>query len=592
MKIMPIQFENKKQKTMPPCKKFMMFPMLAQNNNISNICYHPIAFKGVTFETKVIKAASNKLWSKIGGLFTPEGFIDMKKINYENLLSANFDIAKASGDEVTAYRFFLGLLEGYAKNPSNSGDFATQWAKKYSPRNMSSPLAPLHFLSDIDVKEEIFALNRAILKDPGRCKSLDVPVFDSKGNFILDGVIFDTETTGTKVDKDRIVQLGALVIKKGKIARNYDQLVNPEMHIPDGASAVNGIYDKDVADAPTIHEVAKDFLGKIMCKDNGIIVTWNGVKFDMPLLNRVIREIRLADNITAGNQLDKIMMERPTYKVLDVQILHQRIHPFLGMSKKLSQQYHWLFCRPMEDAHKAVSDCRGTMPILEYDCRVLNEARKDKSKPLTLRQVLQFQNGEPEVPNITIKLHPVKGFNTAANYGVSYRRELLDMENYFKEYKLDAGVIYSLKKEIGTDNIERFERSDLINAVVDESYKGNALQVAETKVIPKTGKKQTVGYQMRKNLEILFDIAGIEGYKGMSKKEIRELIAERSKVFASTAKSESLARGIWVKNADPQDMTKGNDLPKDAIAKTVMENAGKNGLFAASKKTSSKKPHK
>lgn len=583
MKIMPIQYEYNKQKTMQTNRKLFSCPKLAQNNTISNVFYSPINFKGVTFETKVIKAASNKLWSKIGGLFTPEGFIDMKKITYENLQLPKFDITKAKKDEITAYRFFVALLEGYAKNPADSGDFATQWAKKYNPYNISSPLAPLHFLSDMNVKEEIFAVNRAILKNPSRCKSLDVPVFDSKGNFALNGVVFDTETTGTKIDRDRIVQLGALVVKKGKILTKYDQLINPEMPIPPGASAVNRIYDKDVAKAPTLQEVAKDFLGNVLCKENGIIVTWNGVKFDMPLMNRVIREVRLANNISVGDPLDKIMMERPTYKVLDVQILHQRLHPFVGMSKRLSQQYEWLFCKPMTGAHDALADCRGTMSVLEYDCRVLNKARKDKTKPLTLRQVLQLQNGEPEVPNIDIKLHSVKGFNTGVDYGMSYRRELLDMTNVFDVYNLENGV-WSIRDQIGEDNIGRFLKQGLVNAVVDESYKGNPLQARETSKIPGTNRKQTVGYQMRKNLETLFDIAGIEGYGGKTAEEIRELIAEKSKVYTNTSTSERLARGMWIKNVDPADRLKGNDLPFDDIAARVMESAKTNGLMAPSKK--------
>lgn len=599
MQILPVRFENRNSRTMPPNCKVSTPQVVARQGaaiysvdlHRSNLVRlgmsnaHSPNFKGVTFETTVIKEAVKTMFPKLKGVYTPDSkFVDLKKITYENLLSEKFDITKATKNKRTAYRFFLALLEGYAKNPAETGDFATQWVRKYNPDNMSSPLALLHFLSDFDTKETIFAVNRGILKNPGRCKSLDVPVFDSKGNFTINGTIFDTETTGTKVDKDRIVQLGALVIKKGKISRNYDRLVNPEMPIPEGASAVNGIFDKDVKGAPTLQEVANDFLGKVLCKENGIIVTWNGVKFDVPLLNRVIREIRIADNISEGHKLDKVMMERPAHKVLDVQILHQRLHPFLGASKKLSQQYHWLFCKPMQDAHDALSDCRGTMSILEYDCRMLNKHRIDKSKPLTLRQILQFQNGEPEVPNIDIKLGLVKGFNTGVRFDKSYRKELIDLANYFKEYNLSREMIYELKKEIGSDNIRKLEESGIINSAIDDTYKGNPLQAAETKKIPKTNKKRTLGYEMRKNLDILFDIAGVEGYGGKTKKEIRALIAQRSMTYTNTADDEKLSRGLWIKNVNPDDVKDGNDVPDDEIAVKVMESAKTNGLLVKLKK--------
>lgn len=560
-------------------------PCYPQLNGISNVFYLPISFGGATFETRIIKPAMTDMFPKLGGIFTKDGSaIDMNKITWDNLLSEKLDITKASKRKRLAYRYFLSILESYGKNPKDNGDFATQWNEKFNPFNMKSPLAVVHYLADMAMKELTFAPLRAMLKNPKKCTNLDVPVFDNKGNLRLNATFFDTETTGTHTDKDKIVQLGAVVMKDGKISKVCNQLVNPEMHIPEGASAVNGITDSMVFNAPKMKDIAKDFLPNVLNAGDGIIATWNGVKFDIPLLNRLTREIRGQEGITIGTKWDKSINETPLINVLDFQIIHLRLHPCLGSSKQLGKQYHWLFCKPMEDAHNALSDVKGTMAIAEYDLRLLDSLRLDKSKPLTLRQVMQFQNGEPEVPNLDIKLDPNRGFNTNAKYYPSYKREPLDYEHYFSNYNLCEELINKLEPQIGSENVRKFYEYGIIDSIVGDTYKGNQLQAAETKKIPGTAKKKNLAYEMRKNLEILFETAGIDGYKNKNKESVRELIAQKSMQFISTNDSgmeaEKLSRGRWIKNVNPDDIKDGNDLPNDEIAIKVMQEAKKQKFVA------------
>ena len=75
-----------------------------------------------------------------------------------------------------------------------------------------------------------------------------------------DVVVFDFETTGLKLDgSDKIIEIGAVKVEKGKITEKFECFVNPEMHIPLDASKVHGIYDKDVKDAFTYDQVLADF---------------------------------------------------------------------------------------------------------------------------------------------------------------------------------------------------------------------------------------------------------------------------------------------------------------------------------------------
>lgn len=75
-------------------------------------------------------------------------------------------------------------------------------------------------------------------------------------------IVFDLETTGFG-NKDKIIEFGAVLMVGNKVEDELQQLVNPGMPIPQAASAVNGITDDMVKDAPRWRDVARpcfDFL--------------------------------------------------------------------------------------------------------------------------------------------------------------------------------------------------------------------------------------------------------------------------------------------------------------------------------------------
>ena len=72
-------------------------------------------------------------------------------------------------------------------------------------------------------------------------------------------VAFDLETTGTKPQKDMIVEVGAVLFDGSCAVRSYGSLINPGLPIPPDASAVNGITDEMVRGKPGIADILGEF---------------------------------------------------------------------------------------------------------------------------------------------------------------------------------------------------------------------------------------------------------------------------------------------------------------------------------------------
>jgi DNA polymerase-3 subunit alpha (Gram-positive type) len=74
-------------------------------------------------------------------------------------------------------------------------------------------------------------------------------------------VVFDLETTGLDSRKDRITEIGAVIIKNGAaVGQRFQTFVNPGMHIPLEVTKLTSITDEDVKDAPGQKEALRAFL--------------------------------------------------------------------------------------------------------------------------------------------------------------------------------------------------------------------------------------------------------------------------------------------------------------------------------------------
>jgi len=98
-------------------------------------------------------------------------------------------------------------------------------------------------------------------------------------------VAFDTETTGFSPNNDRIVEIGAVKFRDGRVLAKKSWLLYPGRRIPYWATEVHGITNEDVANKPPFKEVYPEFLKFTQ----GSVLMAHNARFDISFMAEEIR---------------------------------------------------------------------------------------------------------------------------------------------------------------------------------------------------------------------------------------------------------------------------------------------------------------
>jgi DNA polymerase-3 subunit epsilon len=169
-------------------------------------------------------------------------------------------------------------------------------------------------------------------------------------------VFFDLETTGLNIVSDRIVELSYLKVDVNGNETSKTMLINPTIPISHESTAIHGIKDDDVKDAPTFSEIAKNLAKEIEGCD---LAGYNSNKFDIPLL---AEEFMRAD-------VDIDMTKR---KFIDVQVIFHKME-----QRTLSAAYKFYCDKELEGAHSAEADTRATYQILQAQLDKYSDLKND-----------------------------------------------------------------------------------------------------------------------------------------------------------------------------------------------------------------------
>lgn len=157
-------------------------------------------------------------------------------------------------------------------------------------------------------------------------------------------IAFDFETTGLYPYRgDTICEIGAVRMRGEEVLGTFGTLVNPLRPISAGASAVNGITNDMVRDAPILERVFPDFMEFL---GDAALVAHNA-PFDMGFVSAALR------------QMDKPV---PDNRIFDTLMLSRKLDPKMQKHSLHVLRERHLIEVPGE--HRAVGDAMATAQLM------------------------------------------------------------------------------------------------------------------------------------------------------------------------------------------------------------------------------------
>jgi DNA polymerase-3 subunit epsilon len=181
-------------------------------------------------------------------------------------------------------------------------------------------------------------------------------------------IFIDLETTGLGANSDRICQIG-MILNDGS---EFESLINPEIPIPASVTAVHGITDEKVKDAPTLSDLAPFIIDAL--KNANVFVAYNFL-FDFQVLqNELFRT-------------SHYVIDEADYIFIDPYRIFRKMHPHT-----LSNAYKFYVGQELEGAHSAIHDIRAAKAVLEKQKELYSELFSK-----TTKEIADFTVGDTSI---------------------------------------------------------------------------------------------------------------------------------------------------------------------------------------------------
>ncbi len=226
-------------------------------------------------------------------------------------------------------------------------------------------------------------------------------------------VCFDIETTGLSPESDKIIEIGALKVKDGKIIEYFNEFINPLMKLPGHIIRLTGITDEMIRYAETEDAV----LGQFVRFLEDYIVIGHNIGFDFSFVKRAAKRYHLHFEKTG----------------IDTLTLCRKLLPDLESRSLASMCGYYNIIN--DNAHRAYDDAKATAMLYVKLC---NEFFSDKPE-VFLPRPLQYK---------------VKKIQSITNKQKNY---LLDLMKYHKIENIQV-----------IDSLTRNEASRMIDKIILE----------------------------------------------------------------------------------------------------------------------------
>jgi len=137
---------------------------------------------------------------------------------------------------------------------------------------------------------------------------------NGNATFDCEYVSFDLETTGLYPQRDRIIEIGAVLMKQGREIDRFQTFVDPKRRLDEQTVLLTGITDEMLKGAPSIEEVLPKFLDFV---GDHILVAHNA-DFDTNFIFKACRDLGIEYDLTSVDTLtlaQNLMPELGKYKL-------------------------------------------------------------------------------------------------------------------------------------------------------------------------------------------------------------------------------------------------------------------------------------
>lgn len=183
--------------------------------------------------------------------------------------------------------------------------------------------------------------------------------------------------------------------------------INPEMPIPPKSTAIHGITDADVADAPVFREIAKKLIAFLEGTD---LAGYNAIKFDIPVLAEEFLRINMDFNF----------LKR---KYIDVQVIFHKKE-----QRTLAAAYQFYCNKELENAHSSMADTQATFDVLKSQLDRYSDLENDVEK---LAEFSSFNNNVDFAGRIIYDENGIEIFNFGKHKGKSVEKVFIEDPSYY-----------------------------------------------------------------------------------------------------------------------------------------------------------------
>jgi len=173
-------------------------------------------------------------------------------------------------------------------------------------------------------------------------------------------LVLDTETTGLLLHPDvsldlqpRMVEFGGIYLdsEDGRIISEFQQKINPEIHIPEETTRVHGLTDEDVANCPTFYRYAARLYDIIL---GARVIVAHNLPFDKTIIMMECER----------NGYPEIPIAwRDCKEVCTIDVYREQF----GKEMRLTALYEAVCGHKLAQEHRGLADVRALVDIIQKD---------------------------------------------------------------------------------------------------------------------------------------------------------------------------------------------------------------------------------